>query len=261
MNSINKTLYIPLYGKAYVSKRGLFLKDPKAEEIWAAAAFPLKGKAESKWLAFYLGIRAAVFDDWVKKQMEEDGDCIILHLGCGLDSRCLRAGDGRHPWYDVDQPAVMDERKEHYAETAEYHMLSGDLREDTFLRSLPGGKRAIVVLEGVGMYMKPKEMEAMFRALAGHFQTVALLVDCYTPLAARMSRIKNPIKTVGVEQVYAVAGPEALEAAGFSFLREHDMTPNHFINELQGMEKVIFKKLYAGRLSRKLYRMYEYRKA
>ena len=62
MDNVNKTLYIPLYGKAFVSKRGLFLKDKKAEEIWAAEAFPLKGKAKSKWLAYYMGIRSAVFD-------------------------------------------------------------------------------------------------------------------------------------------------------------------------------------------------------
>ena len=34
MNNINKTLYIPLYGKSYVSKKGLFLNDKKAEDIW-----------------------------------------------------------------------------------------------------------------------------------------------------------------------------------------------------------------------------------
>ena len=34
MNSVNKTMYIPLYGKSYVSKKGLFLTDKKAEEIW-----------------------------------------------------------------------------------------------------------------------------------------------------------------------------------------------------------------------------------
>ena len=30
MNSVNKTLYIPLYGKSYVSKKSLFLDDKKA---------------------------------------------------------------------------------------------------------------------------------------------------------------------------------------------------------------------------------------
>ena len=62
MNSVNKTLYIPLYGKAYVSRKGLFLEDKKAEEIWNAEGFMLRGKAKSKWLAYYMGIRAAVFD-------------------------------------------------------------------------------------------------------------------------------------------------------------------------------------------------------
>ena len=36
MNNVNKTLYIPLYGKAYVSKKGIILNDKKAEEIWSS---------------------------------------------------------------------------------------------------------------------------------------------------------------------------------------------------------------------------------
>ena len=67
MNSVNKTLYIPLYGKSYVSKKGIFLDDKKAEEIWEAEGFALKGKSKSKWLAYYMGARSAVFDEWVKK--------------------------------------------------------------------------------------------------------------------------------------------------------------------------------------------------
>ena len=35
MNSINKTMYIPLFGKSYVSKKGIILQDKMAEEILA----------------------------------------------------------------------------------------------------------------------------------------------------------------------------------------------------------------------------------
>lgn len=49
MNNVNKTLYIPLYGKAYVSRKGMILNDKKAEEIWDAEGFSLKGKSSSKW--------------------------------------------------------------------------------------------------------------------------------------------------------------------------------------------------------------------
>lgn len=36
MDNVNKTLYIPLYGKAYVSRKGIISNDKKAEEIWNA---------------------------------------------------------------------------------------------------------------------------------------------------------------------------------------------------------------------------------
>ena len=64
MENVNKTLYIPLFGKAYVSEKGILLKDPKAEEIWAAEGVPLKGKSKSKWLAYYMAMRASVMDRW-----------------------------------------------------------------------------------------------------------------------------------------------------------------------------------------------------
>ena len=79
MNNVNKTLYIPLYGKSYVSKKGLFLDDKKAEEIWDAEGFSLHGKSKSKWLAYYMGIRSAVFDEWLKRQMTALPDAVILH--------------------------------------------------------------------------------------------------------------------------------------------------------------------------------------
>ena len=79
MNSVNKTLYIPLYGKAYVSRRGIILSDPKAEEIWNANAFPLKGKSRSKWLAMYMGMRAAVFDRWTAEAARQEPDAVGLH--------------------------------------------------------------------------------------------------------------------------------------------------------------------------------------
>ncbi len=34
MDGISRTLYIPLYGKAKVTKMGIILNDKSAEEIW-----------------------------------------------------------------------------------------------------------------------------------------------------------------------------------------------------------------------------------
>lgn len=260
MNSVNNTLYIPLYGKSYVSRRGLFLKDPKAEEIWAAEGFPLKGKSKSKWLAFYMGIRSAVFDDWTRQQMQAHPDAVVIHLGCGMDSRCLRIGTGEHMWYDVDFPQVIEERKRYFSESEQYRMLAGDVREKNWLDAIPEAETAIVVMEGISVYLTSAEQNAVMANLGRRFEKVALLTDCYSSFAAKMSRYKNPVNDVGVTEVFGMDEPTLLEQGGFIFVQEHTMTPQHYIDRLTGMEKRIFSKLYAGGFAKKLYRLFEYRK-
>ena len=260
MDHVNKTLYIPLYGKSYVSKRGLFLRDERAEEIWAAEGFRLKGKSASKWLAFYMGIRAAVFDEWVRKQLAAEPDAVVVQIGCGLDSRCQRVEYGGHRWYDVDFPAVIDERQRYFTGSDDYRMISGDARESGWLEQIPETGTAIVVMEGVSMYLSPDALRSLMKNLSGHFRQVCCLMDCYTCLAARLSRYKNPINDVGVTEVYGMDAPSVLEGEGLSFVQEHEMTPARYVNELAGAERLIFEKLYAGSFSRKLYRLYEFRK-
>ena len=258
MNSVNKTLYIPLYGKSYVSKRGIFLDDKKAEEIWEAEGFALKGKSKSKWLAYYMGARSAVFDEWVKKQVADVQDAVVIHIGCGMDSRVLRVGTINQKWYDVDFAEVIEERKRYYSESVNYQMIAGDVRDGHWLTSVPEKKCAIVVMEGVSMYFEPQELKVVLEQISSHFETVNLLMDCYTTFAAKASKYKNPINDVGVTLVYGMDEPRELESSSFKFAREHEMTPDVLVNELDGIERAIFKKLYSGGISKKMYRMYEY---
>ena len=260
MTNIQKTLYIPLYGKAYVSQKGILLKDTKAEEIWKKEAFPLKGKSKSKWLAYYMGMRSAVFDHWLTKQMNAIKDCVILHIGCGMDSRVLRVGTQNHKWYDVDFPEVIEERKRYYTETAEYRMLAGDARNTCWLSDIPENQSAIVVMEGICMYLTEEECRNLFKALCTHFGEIMLLADCYTVMAAKLSRYKNPIRDVGVTKVYGTDNPAFLQTDELVYTEEHSMTPQNLIDELSGRERHIFQKLYAGKFAGKLYRMFEYRK-
>ncbi len=258
MDSVNKTLYIPLYGKSFVSKRGIILKDAKAEEIWAAEGFSLKGKAASKWLAYYMGMRSAVFDRWVAEKMEVLPGAVVLHLGCGMDSRVLRAGDGKHLWFDVDFPEVITQRKRYYTESENYKMIASDVRRPAWLTDIPGNT-AIVVMEGISMYLKSEELKAVLKNLCAHFEVVHLLMDCYTTFAAKASKYKNPINEVGVTQVYGLDDPTVLNGEKISFCKAHEITPRELIDQLQGVEKCIFRKLYAGKVADKMYRLYEFK--
>ncbi len=78
MDNINKTLYIPLYGKAYISKKGIITQDKKAEYIWQKEGFNLKGKSKSKWLAYYMAMRSAVYDEWVKQKITDNPNAVVF---------------------------------------------------------------------------------------------------------------------------------------------------------------------------------------
>ena len=111
------------------------------------------------------------------------------------------------------------------------------------------------------MYFEPGELEDLLSGLATHFNSVKILMDCYTVKAAKISKNKNPINDVGVTLVYGYDHPEELaEKSGLMFTTEYDMTPKKYIDELQGLERVVFEKLYAGKIARSLYRMYEFGK-
>ena len=111
MNEVNKTLYIPLYGKAKVSRQGVILNDPYAEEIWKKESFPIHGKSGSKWLAYNMAMRARVFDDWTENMLQQNQNALVLHIGCGLDSRYMRIKSSRSEWIDCDLPDVIEIRK------------------------------------------------------------------------------------------------------------------------------------------------------
>lgn len=258
MDSVNKTLYIPLYGKACVSQRDLFLKDETAEAIWKTAGFSLESKAKSKWLAYNMGMRAAVFDRWTEEKLAEHPGAAVLHLGCGLDGRVRRITHGGHNWYDVDLPEVIAERRKFFTETETDRMVAADVRQPDWLDSVSGSV-AIVVMEGLSMYLQMGERKQLLRNLKKQFDSVHLLMDAYTVFAAKVTKYKNPINTVGVTEVYGFDDPEDLTVdTGFRFVREGDLTPDSLIGELPEKEQRFFKTMFAGRTARKIYRLYEY---
>lgn len=259
MNSVNKTLYIPLYGKALVSRQGIILNDKTAEQIWDAVQFPLKAKSRSKWLAYYMSMRAKVFDDWLDSKIAAFPEAVVLHLGCGLDSRNLRVDVPSCIWCDVDFPQVIEERKKYYTESDHYHMVASSVTDPDFLQQIPSTKTALIVMEGISMYLNPEDLSALLHKLAGYFGQVHILMDCYTEFAAKMSRYKNPVNDVGVTQVYGMDDPAALaERVGIAYCKEAEMTPRHLILQLPKRDQRIFRTLYAGSMSKRLYRLYEF---
>ena len=115
-----------------------------------------------------------------------------------------------------------------------------------------------IILFWLTMYLTNAELRGVLSVLSERFESVSVLLDAYTNLGAKMSKIKNPVRSVGVTTVYGLDEPKSVENARLTFVRELDGTPQALIDELSGFERFVFKRLYAGRLSKKLYKLYEY---
>lgn len=258
MNATNRTLYIPLYGKALVSRKGVLLRDSKAEQIWAQEGFPLHGKPKSKWLAYFMGMRAAVMDQWLRERLDEMPGAAVLHLGCGLDSRVLRVGVGDGPWYDVDMPEVIGLRRRYYEEQGVYHMIGADVTELGWLEGLPDAPAALVVLEGLSMYLPMDRLKALLEAIQRRFGRGAVILDAYTRFAVRASKYANPIKAVGAGVITGIDDPEMLSGPEIRFREQRSLTPETLICELDGFDAWFFRKMFAGKATDGLYRLYTY---
>jgi O-methyltransferase involved in polyketide biosynthesis len=60
-------------------------------------------------------MRAKQLDDWSTDFLRRHPNAVVLHLGCGMDTRAFRL----HPpetvqWFDVDQPDVIAFRRKLY---------------------------------------------------------------------------------------------------------------------------------------------------
>ena len=258
MKNESKTLYIPLYGKALVSKKGIILSDKKAEEVWEKEKFPLGRKSSSKWLAYFMGMRSAVIDLWVSEKLSEKPESIVLHIGCGLDSRIERVNAPFKKWFDVDFPEVIAVRKEYFSETEKYKMLGASASETEWIKSLPDSENAVVVLEGISMYLSEEIIKNLFAAISEKFPKAEIIMDVYTEKAVKASRIKNPIKDVGALPSFGIDEPSVFETKKIRFSGEIEMTPEEKINELSGFEKAFFKKMFAGKFAKNLYKIFTY---
>lgn len=262
MKNESKTLYIPLYGKALVSKKGIILKDKKAEEIWEAEKFPLGGKSKSKWLAYFMAMRSAVIDRWTKEKLSENPDSVVIHLGCGLDSRIERisAECGFAAWYDVDLPEVIDLRKNYYSGWPRYNMLGASATETEWLINLPDYEHGVLIMEGISMYLSETAIKNLFSAVCQKYDSLEIIMDVYTEKAVKMSKYKNPIKEVGAGASFGTSEHGIFENNEIGFAKELCMTPESMIDELSGFEKKFFKSMFAGKFAKNLYKIFTYKK-
>ena len=155
MNLSNEslTMFITLYGKSYVSKKYQFFKDVKAEEIVNSVNYDFSKLKQSKWLSLFLATRSLIMDNLVNEYLDNHLDSLVIHLGCGLDSRVSRVNQKYSLWYDIDFENVISFKKNYFTENNKYKMIGKSVNDLTWIDDIPFSKNTLVVAEGLFMYL------------------------------------------------------------------------------------------------------------
>jgi O-methyltransferase involved in polyketide biosynthesis len=65
-------------------------------------------------------------DRYAQDLLRRHTDAVVVHIGCGLDSRFERVDNGHVEWYDLDMPEIIELRRKRISVEGErYHIDRG----------------------------------------------------------------------------------------------------------------------------------------
>jgi O-methyltransferase involved in polyketide biosynthesis len=200
LDGISETLLITLYARAVESGRpdGL-IKDEKAVEIVKKmdrdfSRLKLQGHDE---VAIILRMRH--FDRVARDFLAHNPQAVVVHFGCGLDTRFERLDDGRVEWFDLDLPDVIELRKKYIGgESGRYHLFGGSAFEDDWLKAVSpyAGRAFLFMAEGVLPYFEEAQVKALFLKIQNHFPGAELVCDAHTPFVLRTDNLQLALSGV-----------------------------------------------------------------
>jgi O-methyltransferase len=106
--------------------------------------------------------RAKAIDEYALRFLAAHPRAVVLHLGCGLDSRVLRLSPGPEVmWVDVDQAPVIELRRRLYPAPDGVRMIGASVTESGWWSEVPADRPVLAIAEGLLMYLAPDGVSAV----------------------------------------------------------------------------------------------------
>ena len=173
--------------------------------------------------AISIVLRAKPMDDWAAEYLREHPDAIVLHLGCGMDSRVYRLDPPPTvEWFDVDYPEVVEVRRRIYPEREHYTMIGSSLTDFGWLDQVPSDRPALIVAEGLTMYLTPQDGAELLRRLVAKFPSGRLICDVFSKLGIKLQKLNPTVRKAKATLYWGVDDPHEFERYGFKLVSAVD---------------------------------------
>jgi methyltransferase (TIGR00027 family) len=146
--------------------------------------------------AWAMIVRTAVFDEIILETIERDRVDLVVNLAAGLDARPWRLAGlpAWLRWVDVDLPGILSYKTETLADErphVRYEAVAADLADERERRPLferlgTEGSNALVITEGLLLYLTPEQVGALAADIAAMPPARHWLVDIASPRLLEM---------------------------------------------------------------------------
>jgi O-methyltransferase involved in polyketide biosynthesis len=188
LSGVAETLLIPLYNRAMESQRqDAMMKDEKAVALVTQMSYDFD---QVRKIRMNEGNKVArimltrEMDRYARDFLSRHPEAVVVHIGCGLDSRFERVDNGRVEWYDLDLPDVIGLRRKFIGdEEKRYHLLGCSVLEDAWLEvvKVHSQRPFLFLSENVFVYFMEAQVKSLVLRLRDHFPGAELVFDGWTP--------------------------------------------------------------------------------
>ncbi|MBF8188395.1 class I SAM-dependent methyltransferase [Nonomuraea sp. K274] len=250
-----ETLLIPLYDKATMKE---IIDDPTAASIVAQVDYDFSALRQPWVTRATLAMRARKLDQCVRDHPAP----LVLHLGCGLDARVDRVAPAQGTrWYDVDFPQVIELRRRFYRETADNRMIGSSVTDHSWMAQVDGEGPALVIAEGLLMYLHVAEVKALVLALRDRFPGGQIAFDAFTTFVTRRMSRHPSLRKTGAQVHWGVDDPMEITrwAPGLELAEEWTFGDPTALTGLGPLRRMQMKAMFALPVARHTHRILRYR--
>lgn len=195
------------------------LAGERGEQI--AAAMPFSNKNTWSWVT-----RTYLFDQFITEQLKEGVD-LVVNLAAGLDARPYRLPlPASLAWVEVDLPELLAYKEEMLAgekPACRVERIALDLADSAARRELfeglgRRGTKALVITEGLLVYLTADEVASLARDLAAAASFQRWVLELQSPGLLRMlqEKMAGPLNQAGTPLRFAPEeGPEFFAPHGW----------------------------------------------
>ena len=224
LSGVPETMLQTVYARAKESRGRGAIRDLKAEEIIGRLDYDFS--LADKDAAMHSGViaRTIVLDRLVGAYLAEHPGAIVMDLACGLDTRCYRMQGYAH-WYNLDLPETIAVREKLLPESGSISQLAMSAMDDWGAAVQEPSGPALVIIEGLTMYLTQADVQRIFAVIAGRFPAATVFAETMNPMVVRRFKEKS-IEGSKAKFTWGVKDGRALAALlpGFRLAGEHCLT-------------------------------------